>query len=185
MSVTFVSMLQDIGRGIRPWVTVKPWEQGVRVRGGKYVRLLHAGMYPKIPIIDTATVYPIRRRSTIPLLQTVKSFDKRTLTIGIVVVYRIADLLKVLDTLHNPENMLAALARGAVAEFVAETRADDVTQAAIRGYVHSQIDAASFGLEDFEVLVIDNADLSGRTLRILNDGHWNHGDTIDEIGRDA
>jgi len=186
MITTFVGWLQSLGRGIRPWVTVRPWEQGVRVRLGKHTRLLHAGVYLKIPFLDTATVYAIRTRTAFAPLQTLRSLDQRTVTIGLIVRYRIGDLLKVLDTLHNPEGTLIHMAQGVVSELVAVTNAGDIRPELISDTVTEKLDPKQYGVEDFAILVSDNADLSHRTFRLLQEGRYTDTNgAIEFMGRDA
>lgn len=185
MGTTLVAWLQQLFRGLRPWVTVKPWEQGVRVRLGKHTRLLYSGVFLKIPLLDTATVFPIRTRTSFAPLQTLRSLDQRTVTIGLIVRYRIADLLKVLDTLHNPEGTLVHMAQGAVSDLVAATNAHDLRPELITRTVLEKVQPAQYGIDDFAVLVSDNADLSQRTFRLLNEGRYINGSDIDSVGREA
>jgi hypothetical protein len=185
MISSFVGWLQDMLRGIRPWVTVKPWEQCVRVRLGKHAQLLTAGVYWKIPFVDTATIYPIRTRTCYAPLQTLRSADGRTVTIGLIVRYRIADLLKVLDTLHNPEGTLTHLSQGAVGDLVAATAASGLTPELITRTVMEKVRPEQYGVDDFAVLVSDNADLSQRTFRLLQEGRYIADGHIDAMGRTA
>lgn len=183
---TFVGWLQSLGRGIRPWVTVKPWEQGVRVRRGKVATLLPPGMHLKIPIIDSALVYAIRKRTAYVNLQTLRSKDNRTVTIGLVIVYQIADLLTALSKLHNPEGTLIHLAQGAVSTLVNDTDAKDLKPGMITEHVLKVVQPEQYGIADFEVLVSDNADLSSRTFRLLNEGRYtDHASAIDDLGREG
>lgn len=168
-------------RGLRPWVTVKPWEQGVRVRLGKRTRLLRSGVFLKIPFIDTATVYPIRKRTAYAPLQTLRSRDQKTVTIGLIVQYRIADLLMVLDTLHNPEATLVHMSQGVVSDFVSTTDAGDLRPDLITKAVIEKVQPSQYGVEDFGILVSDNADLSQRTFRILQEGRYSDERTTMEL----
>lgn len=186
MGTTFVAWLQQLFRGLRPWVTVKPWEQGVRIRLGKHTRLLPTGVFLKIPFADTATVFPIRLRTSFAPLQTLRSLDQRTVTIGLIVRYRIADLLKVLDTLHNPEATLIHMAQGVVSELVATTNAGDIRPDLITRTVVEKIQPSQYGVEDFGILVSDNADLSQRTFRLLNEGRYSDDrTTMEMMGRES
>lgn len=105
------------------------------------------------------------------------------MTIGLIVRYRIADLLKVLDTLHNPEGTLVHLAQGAVGDLVAATNAHEITPEIITRAVMEKVQPTQYGIDDFSVLVSDNADLSQRTFRILQEGRYvNDGGSIDFMG---
>lgn len=184
--MTFVEWLKTFFSGLRPWVTVKPWEQGVMVRTGKHRRLLPPGMYLKVPIIDQATVYPIRTRTCYAPLQTLRSRDGRTVTIGLIVRYRIDDLLKVLDSLHNPEFTLCHLAQGAVGELVPTMDAAALNASAITAVVEEKVRASQYGVGEFGVMLSDSADLSQRTFRLMSSDRWsNDAGEIDRLGRQA
>lgn len=183
MMMSFVEWLQSLIRAWRPWFTVNPWEQGVRIWRGQNPELLQAGMYLKVPILHTATVFPIRQRTSYAPIQTLRSLDGRTMTIGIVVCYRIRDLLLVLDTLHNPEGTLVHLAQGAVADLIPETMAADITPKLLQEHVLEQVKPERFGLADFKILISDNADLSQRTFRLINSDRYTPGESIEGLGR--
>lgn len=182
---TFVAWLQELGRSLRPWVTVKPWEQAVRVRAGKHVRLLHKGMYLKIPILDTATVFPIRRRAAQACLQTLKSKDGQCVTIGTVVFYRIADLLLVLDTLHSPDSTITAMVHGAISKYIETVDAADIQLAAMFDSISAAVNPAALGIDQFDVQITDNAVLTRRTFRLIQDSRWSDNATIDSHGVSA
>ncbi len=185
MGTSFVAWLQQLFRGLRPYVTVKPWEQGVRVRLGRRVRLLQSGVWLKIPFVDTASVYPIRTRTRYAPLQTLRSADQRTVTIGLIIRYRIADLLKVLNTLHDPESTLIHMSQGAVSDLVAITNATDLRPELITQTVLEKVDPSQYGLDDFAIMVSDNADLSQRTFRLLQEGRYSDGANIEFMGKEA
>lgn len=185
MITTFVGWLQSVGRSLRPWITVKPWEQAVRVRRGKNATLFGPGMYWKFPIIDSATVYAVRTRTAPACLQTLRSFDGRTVTVGVIIRYRISDLLRVLDTLHNPETTLIHMAQGAVSDLVAATNAHDITPERITSAIISSVNPTQFGVDEFAVMVSDNADLTQRTFRLLQEGRWADNASIESMGREA
>lgn len=183
---TFVGWLQSLGRGIRPWVTVKPWEQGVRIRLGKNARLLQTGVYMKIPFVDTASVYPIRTRTCYAPLQTLRSLDQRTVTIGLIIRYKVIDLLKVLDSLHNPEGTLIHLAQGVVSDLVSVTDAKEIRPGLITAAVMEKVRPDQYGIGDFAIMVSDNADLSQRTFRLLQESRWTDNAThVDGLGTEG
>jgi len=179
---TFVGWLQSVGRGIRPWATVRPWEQGVRIRLGKHTRLLLPGVHVKVPLVDTVSIYPIRTRTTPAPLQTLRTADLRTVTVGLAIQYRIADLLVVLQTLHNPEMTLIHMAQGAVSELIATLGVNEINPERISIAVTQAIAPARFGLGELTVLVTDNADLTQRTIRLLQGDRWCSERSIEEMG---
>lgn len=184
--MTWVELLRNFFTQASPWFTVRPWEQGVRIFRGKHRRLLGPGFYFKLPVLHSVVVYAIRTRTVYVAMQTLRSKDGRTVMVGLVLRYRIGDLFKVLDSLHNPEAALGNFAQGAVADLVPTLDAAQVQTAALRDAVRKAIAPADYGIEDFDVLVTDNADLSQRTFRLIQEGRWFAPDSeIDKMGRHA
>ena len=85
-------LLQQIGRMFVWLVIVAPWEQAIRVRLGRRVRLLPAGAYLVIPFIDRVYRQTIRRRLSIIPPQTLTTRDGKSVTLGSAVGYSIVDL---------------------------------------------------------------------------------------------
>ena len=179
---SFISFLQGLIRPIKPLVIVKPWEQGLRVRFGKHVRLLGPGVHWKIPFFDAVSVLPIRVRATNLPTQTVSTLDGHALTIGLAMQYQIEDVEKVYRSVHNPEQTLASWVLGAVAEHARTLHDDEITSEALRQST-AGLNVAAMGLGAFRVFVTDIAIV--RTYRLIQDGRWGNSDSIDGMGREA
>jgi len=74
------------------WVIITPWEQVLRVRLGKHLKLLEEGIHLKIPGIDYIFRQSTRMRVGLLPTQTLTTEDNKTLTIRGMIVYSIADL---------------------------------------------------------------------------------------------
>lgn len=184
--MTFVEWIRSFLTGVSFWATVRPWEQGVRIWRGKHRTLLGPGLYGKIPVLHSVIVYPIRTRTDFAPLQTLRSRDGRTITVGLIVKYRIADLLKVMESMHNPVQTLMHMAQGALGELVPTLDAAEITPERIAAHVLDKVPAESLGIGGFSVLVSDNADLSQRTFRLMSSDRWSNTDgEIDRLGRQA
>lgn len=180
---SFVTWLQGLVRPMKPWVTVKPWEQGVRVRCGKHVRLLPPGMFWKMPFFDSVSVLPIRVRVMQVPTQTVTTSDGKAITLGMALQYQIEDVEKVFRSVHHPEQTLMFWAQGIAAEHIRAAGGDAVTPDAIRDAIESTIDVAAMGLGEFRVFITDLALV--RTFRLIQDGRWSSDQSVDSMGHEA
>jgi hypothetical protein len=72
MSVVSDYLARLLG-GAAFWVVVLPWQQALRVRGGRHVRLLKPGIYLKVPILDVVQVESVRRRTSMVPIQTLST----------------------------------------------------------------------------------------------------------------
>lgn len=161
------------------WVTVAPWEQGLRVRLGKRVKLCNPGVHLKIPILDRMYRQSVRLRSSIQPAQTLTTKDGKPLTVAVTVLYRIADLRRLYDSCHHAEGTISAVVLGTVGEFVAARDALDCSPAAIVREVGRLAELERFGLDDISVTV--NTFAFVRTLRLITgEGtSWQSGDRLD------
>lgn len=178
-----IDWLQSIVRSIRPWVTVNPWEQGVRVRLGKHVTLLGAGVHLKLPGLDTVAVLPTRVRVITVPMQSVMSKDDRPVSVGIAIQYQIEDVERVFRSVHNPESTLAYWVQGVIGEEVRLLNAQDVTPEALQAAVEARMNVSEMGLGSFRVFISDLVLV--RTFRLIQEGRWMTGDNIDTLGRSA
>jgi regulator of protease activity HflC (stomatin/prohibitin superfamily) len=51
-----------IFNAVKIWIIIQPWQQGLRVRNGKDVKLLNGGIYFKLPYFDSVYVQETRLR---------------------------------------------------------------------------------------------------------------------------
>jgi hypothetical protein len=132
------------------WFIVEPWEQAVRVRFGKNVRLAHAGVHFKIPFFDVVYKQNTRRRvSSIPI-QTLTSADRKCLTVHGSIGYTIKDVLKLQSTLHNAEQAVQQELAGLMSRYIAEHTAEECLPAAIVNYVSQHQQLSKYGIGDVD-----------------------------------
>src|SRR3954469_20788485 len=91
------------------WVIVQPWEQALRVRCGKNIRLMNGGVYFRIPYFDSFYVQSIRLRVIDLTIQTVTTSDLHTVTLSGSIGYQIDDIRKLYTTLYHPELTLSTI----------------------------------------------------------------------------
>lgn len=162
----FREFLHFIRTSFTWWIVVAPWEQGVRVRLGKNVKLLEAGVHLKIPFVDLVAKQSVRLRIISIPPQTISTRDGHSLTIGILIGYKIVDVLKLYDSLHHAQDTITSIAIGAVSDFViardkVECAPDQLTQ-----YVRDNVDLEQYGLGDTTVNISTFAFV--RTYRIIS-----------------
>lgn len=166
------------------WITVAPWEQAIRVRLGKHVQLLEAGVHLRIPVADRIYRQSTRRRNSALPAQTLITKDGKPLTVAVMVGYRISDLLRLYETLHHAEATISCIVLGAVGEFVVARESSDCGPGELAREVIRAADLGRYGLDDIAVTVTSFAFV--RTYRfITGDGNcWSIGDHLDTSRED-
>jgi len=176
-------MVQEIFRAIgaifRWWVVVAPWEQALRIRMGKRVDLLRAGIYLRIPFIDRVYRQPIRRRVSVIRPQTVTTSDGKAISLAGAIGFKVVDLKKLFDTLNDPQDTLEAEVSANIAEFVFARKIKDCAPIAIEAHVRDNLDIAKYGLGEAEFYLTSFA--SVKTYRFITGDmpNWNHGGGMD------
>jgi regulator of protease activity HflC (stomatin/prohibitin superfamily) len=146
-------------------VIVAPWEQALRVRLGKRVRLLTAGTYFSIPFMDRVYRQSIRHRLTVIPPQILTSKDGKAISVGGAVGYAIADLQKLYNTLHNPDDTIQSAVAACVAEYVANHPAVECIPSDIETAVSQNLRLEEYGLTTGEFYITNFAVV--RTLRVI------------------
>lgn len=173
---SLVDLVRGFFRGIRPWVIVAPWEQALRVRFGKHVRVLGAGFHLRLPVIDVVFLQSIRRRVAGVGRQTLTTRDNQTITVGAALGYEITDVEQLYRGLHHAEDTLQQLARSKIAAYVTSHRLADCTPSALQGLADG-LNLETYGLATPELVVTDFAVV--RTYRLIGDQQYSgYGDAL-------
>jgi hypothetical protein len=132
------------------WVIVEPWEQAVRVRFGKHVRIFNAGLFWKIPFFDIIYKQNVRRRVSGLPAQTLTTGDGKSITVVGSIGYRVVDVLKLHTTLHDAETSILQEVLGAIAGFVIKSSISNCSPAAITEHVMGSLSLEKYGLGDVD-----------------------------------
>lgn len=161
------------------WIVVLPWQQALRVRAGRHVRLLEQGLYLKIPILDVVKIESVRRRTSMVPVQTLSTADGVTVIVSAVVGYAIGDLQRLFRSLHHAEDTIIQAAQGVIAEEVFQLKRQEIEPARLCELVNARLAEAfaPYGLSDVTLHITDFAFL--RAFRLIQDQRWFHGRALD------
>jgi hypothetical protein len=150
------------------WFIVEPWEQAVRVRFGKRVRLFEAGAHVRIPFFDTVYVQNTRRRLLSIGSQTLTTADRKVLTIHSTIGYILTDVLKLQTGLHDADATIMQHVTSRLAQDIATHTMEQCAPADVAARVRAQMGLAQYGLDVVEFALTSYVgDI--QTLRILSE----------------
>lgn len=129
------------------WVTITPWQQGVRVRFGKHVKLIGPGLHFKMPFFDTVYMQAIRVRAQHIHNQTLTTKDGKSLTLASAIQYQITDLLTVYEKIHNAHDLIEQKVQSSVANNVYSRPLSEITPSELELMVLKDLNFEEFGLE--------------------------------------
>ncbi len=175
---TLRELFHSIGRLFTWWIIIVPWEQAVRVRLGKHVRILTAGVHLRIPYADKVYKQSIRRRIVATDIQTISTRDGKAITLAGQMGYSIVDVGKLYATLHHAEDTLQALMKSSVSEFVSTHELSQCTPKVIEAHVIENNDLSEYGLAEITFSITNFA--VARTYRFITDNlkEWLSGDVL-------
>lgn len=135
------------------WVTIAPWQQGIRVRLGKHTKLLAPGVHLRIPLVDVIYMQPIRLRAHYVEGQDLTTTDGKTVTISGAMQYEIVDLLKLYSAIDQPHDTVGQLFQGALATYVFTRAISELKPCECEQHLLETLDLSRYGLELREVKI--------------------------------
>lgn len=164
----FVIQFADL---FRFWVVLNPYEHGVLLRLGKFVRIIEPGLHFMWPLHIDHIMY----ESVVPTThslgnESITTRDGKAVSFHAVVTFQISDIQKALLSVHDTDHALVDACRGEIArtlmahtwdEVIQEGIYDDITKACRkRGW--------KWGIE---VMSVQLASLSlAKNIRLISNG---------------
>lgn len=161
------------------WYIVRPWEQGIRVRCGKWVAPLSPGLLFRIPLLDEVFVQNTRQRVLNLPTQTVTTKTGITVTLSGVVSWRVSDVRTLYDKLHTPDDWIYNTVLSALAQAVSEFDGTITPKEAAEQALERLKQPTCVGIEISGVSITDFAIV--RTYRLIS-GEGNSGWTWNRVG---
>lgn len=169
MSGFLSQILAAAWRPFQWWVTIAPWERGLRVRLGKVAATLEPGIHFRVPFLDRVYVQSVRLRIIEQEGQTITTADGKVLTVSIAVQFAIEDIAKLYATIAMPEMTLLSRAAALIAEHVARARSTELTGALLEERVSAALPGAEWGLGQCRAYITTFAVV--RTYRLLQNSY--------------
>ena len=167
MIASILDSIKAFFRSIQFWIIISPWEQGIRVRFGKWTKKLNSGTHFKIPIFDRFYVQSTRMRITGLSRQTVTSLDGKTVTLNGNIGYCIEDIETLYNTIHHAEDTIQSIAKGIISDYVSQHNVKDCTPNALQEATSEKLQLSKYGLGCGRIYITDFAVV--RTYRLIGD----------------
>ena len=174
---SITNLLNSLANLLTWWVVISPWDEAVRVRLGKHLKVLQGGLHLRIPFIDIIYRQSIRLRILHLNTQTTITKDGKALTIGGTVGYSIVDILRLYQTLHNAQDTLMNLASATIAQCIHERDAVELSPRVIGDMASQQLNFEQYGLASAGVKITDFAIV--KSYRLIQDQRSSYTTGID------
>jgi len=160
-----LTLFKQLAGAFTWFIVVAPWEQAIRVRFGRHVRKLDAGVYVRIPLVDRVFKQSVRRRLSIIRPQTLTTKDRHVITCAAAVGFSIGDLEKLYDTLEAPNDTLENEVAGIISRFIGTRNLLDCKADELEKYVRENLHLEKYGLTGQEFYTTSFA--TSKTYRFI------------------
>lgn len=162
------------------WITVTPWEQAVRVRLGKNVDLLKAGVHLRIPIADRIFLQTVRKRYTSVPTQTLTTTDGKILTVSGSFGFSISNIMALYNSMQHPEEVIQGHIQNLVTNYVITRKAEECRSRELVDFIDDNLDLSHMGI-DAQGFVLTDFVITPRTYRLIQGQpkDWRDGDSLE------
>jgi len=151
------SLLTNFAEAFKWFYILQPWEQALRVRCGKHIRLHAGGLHFKVPYIDFIFKQNTRLRISDVPAQTITTLDARTITLSGALQYRVADITPLFTKLHMAESTIAQECQAILTEYIAWNDFSQCSPKDVMLNVQRELNLERYGLADVRFILKDFA----------------------------
>ena len=163
-----IELIKRFINELKFWMIIDPWDQAVRVRLGKYTKVLKGGVYFKIPVLDIFYVQSCRFRiSSNADKNTVQTLDNKAVTFVIGIGYKIDDIFKLYNTLHHAEDTIKYMMRSEACKYVSLHNLVDIKLQQMTEALTQKLNLEEYGLSSVIVYITDLTYV--KTYRLIGD----------------
>lgn len=165
---TLENIFAGLGNMLKWWVVIAPWEQAIRVRGGKKITTLGPGIRLRIPGLDRFFVQSTRKRYMHTPPQNVTTKDGKALTISGGTSYIVRDIGILYNTLSEAEDVIVTETQALIAAYVTQNSLEECSIGGLQEYVSGRLHLGRYGLGDVNFYVTDF--VAVKTFRVITGG---------------
>jgi regulator of protease activity HflC (stomatin/prohibitin superfamily) len=166
MIESFIAWIRDVWDDIRPWVIVKEYAKGIKLRFGRFHSVLDPGLHWRIPHFDDIEQCVVVQ-TTMPLQpQSITTKDDHQVVAKGVVSYQINDAEKFYVRVTDAIGALQDIASGAIYEAISSRTWDEVRNDRLSEILTKEVREAGFkwGIEVNQVVITDLAQMKSYRL---------------------
>lgn len=157
----FFSWLREVWNSFKPIVFIYPYEEGVILRAGKYIKTLkNNNWYLRIPFLDDILIDNIALDTMAIKEVNITTLDSKTITIGGEFDLKIVDIkLSIVDT-HDWRTNLLDISRGIISDYVEDNNWEELRKKTTKNAIEKRINkrALEMGIE------ISNFNFTDKTI---------------------
>ena len=122
----FLAWLSELWDRLVPWVILDPWEAGIRIRCGRWVKDVGPGIHFTIPYLDHIESINVKKQWLAVQEQTVETADHIPMLLAATINYEIKYPRKLWLEVQDHDDSLAEGCAAALAHWVNRKNYDDI-----------------------------------------------------------
>ncbi len=152
---------------LTPCVIIREWEGAIKLRFGKFKKVLEPGLAWKIPLVDEIHTCSIAAETISTKSQSLMTKDNVSIFVSGAVKCRVIDPEAYLIKVKDVDNAIGDISQGAIKRVVTESTFEECRGYEIDGKVKAKLnsEAAKWGVK-IESVIIGTLD-RGRTIRLI------------------
>jgi regulator of protease activity HflC (stomatin/prohibitin superfamily) len=165
-----IDFLISIIDKILPVVVVDHYNQGVRLRFGKYNAVLNPGLHFKIPFVDKVIEEMVKTTTVNLSEQTITTKDWRSVVVRAIIKYEVGDVKLFLLEVNDAIDALSDMSKGIIRDQIKKRDWKDCNGDDLEKEIYLKIrkEASKWGLKVLEVTLTDLGEVP--SFRLFNSG---------------
>jgi regulator of protease activity HflC (stomatin/prohibitin superfamily) len=166
-----LDLIVQFAEHLKPFFIMKEFNEGVRLRFGKFNEILKAGIHFKIPFVDEIFEHSIAWTAISLPVQSVTTKDDKSIVIKCVIKYRVVDIQHFMIDVYDAPDAISDMTCGYVREQVEKRTWDECKLQDIDKKITTEArrEAKRWGLEIDKVTITDMGVI--KSIRLYNEQH--------------
>lgn len=116
-----ITLVQQFIHEMIPFFIIDEWDEGIMLRAGKFLRVVKAGFYFKIPFLDSIWKYTVITQSIDIPPQSVTTADGYNVVVKGIIRFSIVDIKAFLMNITQPADVLTDTTGGMIRSIIEDT----------------------------------------------------------------
>lgn len=163
-----IAFLQDAWHSFKPIIFILQFEEGVLLRGGKFLKTLKPGYHFRIPFIDDYFSDNVAADTIAIKEVNVTTLDEKTISVGCTYDIEIIDIYKALIITHDWRSNLFDISKGIVSDHLEDCSWEEIRKKTTKNAIERKIQkrADEMGIKVMNFNFTDKA--TSRIIKLFN-----------------
>jgi len=156
-----------------PFFIIKEYEEGIQLRGGRYLRVVRPGFHFKVPFFDEIISQHVVLTTLSLPAQSLVTKDNKNIVVEAMVKYKINDVKVFLLEVYDSTDAIGDVSQGIIKEIIMSSTWEEARDNELDNTITKKVrnELKKFGVYVEKVTLTSIADM--RTIRLINQSIFN------------